>query len=99
VGCGGRQQAKLSGKGGRDGILGDWGGIYESTRCARMDRLLSFMARALSLACPGSSATRLLIAAVDLGLSPFSVQAGHEVSLCQAWMSMRTTWEKRGVDG
>ncbi|KAH8778187.1 hypothetical protein F5882DRAFT_157065 [Hyaloscypha sp. PMI_1271] len=61
-----------------------------------MDRLLSFMARALSLACPGSSATRFLITAVDLGLSPFSVQAGHEVSLCQAWVSMRTTWEIKG---
>jgi hypothetical protein len=34
-----------------------------------------------SQSCSGSSATRLLIAAVDLGFSHFSVRAGHEVSL------------------
>jgi hypothetical protein len=75
--------------------MGFWaiGGIDESTRCARIGFYL-YVPRSQS--CPGSSATRLLIAAVDLGLSPFRVQAGHEVSLCQAWVSMRTTWEIKG---
>ena len=42
------------------------------------------------------SATRLLIAAVDLGLSPFVARPGHEVSPRQAWVSTRKSWEVEG---
>ena len=73
--CGDTAEANLRCNDGRDGILGDWG-IYETTRCARIG---FYVPRSHS--CTGSSATRLLIAAVDLGLSLFRPRTGHEVSL------------------
>jgi hypothetical protein len=77
--AGGRQQQSSAATA---DAMGFWviGGIDESTRCARIGFYPFNVPRSQS--CPGSSATRLLIAAVDLGLSPFRVQAGHEVSLC-----------------
>lgn len=49
MGCGGAAAAKLSGNGGRDGILGDWGGST-SLQDVRGSAFILFMSRALSLA-------------------------------------------------
>ncbi len=43
--------------------------------------------------CAGWSATHLLIAAVDLGLSYFRVRTGHEVSLGRSGCSKEMAWQ------
>jgi len=78
VRCGDTAEANLRCNEGDDGILGDWGRSEATRRCG-CARIGFYVPRAQS--CAGSSATRLLIAAVDLGLANFRVQTGHEVSL------------------
>ncbi len=81
---------------GEDGILGDWGGSEATRRCARIGFYVP-----QSQSCSGSSATRLLIAAVDLAFSHFRVRTGHEVSLGRVWVPKCEAWRERrgGVGG